>query len=445
MKLRLPAAAAALIAVVALSGCADDLYSDAGAQQDGIGPAVLTAKICEIGSYSGGICSGSTGFGSATSYQTLVAYQVPAAVQPPDALSSTTDAATPRVLHYARSQSYSDSLQAVRPAADGYKWVGYLSDVIDFAAGIQLAYTETVTAPLDLPQGADGTPYRGPFKWLTINGFRTVSVASPADRAVDCVAEAGSCWSWGTIGGSTPTALPALKSLDTSDFALTAPAAQTVQAGNSIAIPFGWQMAGNTPTSPFAMTAQSDVPGASASPADPSLNPAANSTGSEPVNLVVPATAPAGDYTLTLKGALPNGQARTASVPVHVTPAPFVVADRVAPTLHLAGLHGQRLANAIKKGVGLDLRCSEACSLAVTLLLDGKVAKQLHIAASKQVKIGGKTFKLAAAGTKKVHVPLTKKARKHLRKAKSLKLVVSVAGKDSAGNATAAKKTLKLR
>jgi hypothetical protein len=445
MKLRLPAAAAALIAVAALSGCSDDLYSDTGAQQDGIGPAVLTAKICEFGGYSGGLCSGSVSFGTATTYQSLVAYQIPAGVEPPEALSSATDATTPRLLHYARTQSYADSLQAVRPAADGYKWVGYVSGNIDIPVASQPAVTETVAAPFSLPRGSDGAPFKGPFKWLTINGFRSVTTGAPADRAVDCVAEAGSCWSWGTIGGATPTVLPALKSLDTSDFALTAPVPQTVQAGSSAAVPFGWQMAGATPASPFAMTAQSDIPGATVTPAESSLNPAADSTGSEPVNVAVPASAAPGDYTLTLTGALPSGQSRTASVPVHVTPAPVVVADRVAPTLHLAGLHGQRLANAIKKGVGLNLSCSEACTLSVSLLMDRKAAKTLNIAAKKQIKIGGKTFKLAAAGKKKVHVRFTKKAAKRLRKAKSLKLFVSVAGKDAAGNATVAKKTLKLR
>jgi hypothetical protein len=72
-------------------------------------------------------------------------------------------------------------------------------------------------------------------------------------------------------------------------------------------------------------------------------------------------------------------------------------------------------------------------------MLDSKTAKTLRL--SKVVTIGKASSSLATAGTKKVVVKLTKKAKKALKKARKVVLTVKTTAKDKAGNsATKTKK-----
>ena len=136
----------------------------------------------------------------------------------------------------------------------------------------------------------------------------------------------------------------------------------------------------------------------------------------------------------------------TTSVPPIPLPPLLVpsAADSTPPSLTIAGVGKQKLADALKKGVAVDLGCSEACTDTVTLLLDLKTAHALHLAASKTVKVGSKSFSLSTAGHGKVRVPFSSKAKKRLKRARKATVTVQVAGRDKSGNKATKTKRLAL-
>jgi hypothetical protein len=99
------------------------------------------------------------------------------------------------------------------------------------------------------------------------------------------------------------------------------------------------------------------------------------------------------------------------------------------PTLNLGGKSAFKLSAALKRGVKLTLRTSEAGRATVKALVDRKTAKRLKVkrvvaTASKRVHSGRNTVKLV----------FTKKARKRLKHAKRVKLAIRATIRSVEGN-----------
>lgn len=116
--------------------------------------------------------------------------------------------------------------------------------------------------------------------------------------------------------------------------------------------------------------------------------------------------------------------------------------DTAAPGLS-ATVPKLKLSVLLKKGLRASANCSEACTVKAQLQIDAKTAKKLKLG-RKATAIG----KGKAMGLGKVTVPvkLTKKAKKRLRRARSLKATLVVTATDAAGNKSApVKKKLSLK
>jgi hypothetical protein len=90
------------------------------------------------------------------------------------------------------------------------------------------------------------------------------------------------------------------------------------------------------------------------------------------------------------------------------------------------------------------LGCSEACRLDVTLLLNGRTAHSLRLALAP-VKVGRGAGRLLSAGTKRVPVKLTRKARKAMARLKKVKLSVRIVATDAGGHKTTVKRAVSMR
>jgi hypothetical protein len=93
----------------------------------------------------------------------------------------------------------------------------------------------------------------------------------------------------------------------------------------------------------------------------------------------------------------------------------------------------------LAKGLAIIASCSEPCTLRLQLVVDKKTAKKLKL--GKKATVVG-TLTRSVSGTAKLKVKLTGKAKKRLKKAKTVKLTVKAVATDAAGNA--ATKTAKL-
>jgi hypothetical protein len=105
------------------------------------------------------------------------------------------------------------------------------------------------------------------------------------------------------------------------------------------------------------------------------------------------------------------------------------------PNLNLGGKSAFKLSTALKRGVKLTLRTSEAGRATVKALVDRKTARRLKI------KKNAKGPVVVAAATKRVHsgrntvkLVFTKKARKRLKHAKRVKLAIRATIRSVEGN-----------
>jgi len=91
-----------------------------------------------------------------------------------------------------------------------------------------------------------------------------------------------------------------------------------------------------------------------------------------------------------------------------------------------------RLGDLLKKGLRASATCSEACSVQAQLQIDARTAKKLKLG-KKTTTIGtGKA--ISPGGKVTVPVKLTSKAKKQLKKLRSLKATLVVTATDTAGN-----------
>ncbi len=97
----------------------------------------------------------------------------------------------------------------------------------------------------------------------------------------------------------------------------------------------------------------------------------------------------------------------------------------------------------IGKGVRVTVKCPGACSFTVSVVLSAKTARSYGLG-RKSITVGTVRGALLKAGSKKVTVKLSRKARAKLRHAKKVAATLKVSVKDAAGKRTAKSKSVKL-
>jgi hypothetical protein len=114
--------------------------------------------------------------------------------------------------------------------------------------------------------------------------------------------------------------------------------------------------------------------------------------------------------------------------------------DTTAPVAALASARGQKLKQALAKGLQLTLSSNEAGNATVTVSVDAKTARKLHI--KREV---GRASAAVRAGKLELTVKLAAKARKAFKKLRKVKLTVHAVVTDAAGNAAPLTTTVTLK
>jgi hypothetical protein len=320
--------------------------------------------------------------------------------------------------------------------------VGYISGEFAYDSTTPGAQSHRLyLAPeFSLPRGADGSPYQGPFSWQHLVGFRTNSTGQNPAAPVNCGSSLMDTSTDPLTGCADAPALASVGdhfSQPTRDLGiLSGPAAGSSQ-GNTAAVPFTAKYAGaSSADANFTLSASTTVPGASATPSQPSLLPPADS--STPVNVAVnvPKATPPGTYRVTLTAGLANGQTRSNT-------RELVVSDKTAPAAKFSVVSGQSVRSVLKHGLLLRVRLSEP----------GKVTDELFVSRgflARSVRVARKTTPFARAGRKTVRLKLIRKARKRSSAARLLsprKVTFSLraVAKDKAGNHKTTRKRIRLK
>jgi hypothetical protein len=321
-----------------LSGCVVIRSQDAS-QLDTIGKVRLSTTLCASQQGMSGTPAECQNRGNAnqnasndsasTESQLLIAYRVPAGTSGPSTFTNTATApdGTTASLTFSRSASYEDELDEVLPPGQGFEWIGYLSRPFKYSSSAgdwedqTVAQQVTVQPEFTLPAGPDGAPFKGPFAYRVIVGWRrsdTTQGASPgrtSSRPVDCTADP-------TMGGSdtqcadapAKATIPTNLELATRDAGIVGGPPITASHGTTARVPFSFRFAGALPAqSPltFSLRASTTVPGATATASRSSVTVTGDSSTDVDVTVGVGDRVAPGDYAVTLTATLPNGQQRT--------------------------------------------------------------------------------------------------------------------------------------
>jgi hypothetical protein len=116
-------------------------------------------------------------------------------------------------------------------------------------------------------------------------------------------------------------------------------------------------------------------------------------------------------------------------------------ADVTPPSASLKAAK-QKLKAVLAKGLAVTAACSEPCTLKLQLVVDKKTAKKLKL--GKKATVVG-TLTRTVSGSVKLKVKLTGKAKKRLKRAKSVKLAIKAVATDAAGNVAAKAATVTVK
>lgn len=119
---------------------------------------------------------------------------------------------------------------------------------------------------------------------------------------------------------------------------------------------------------------------------------------------------------------------------------PVPVKDTTPPALTVAQPARARLAKLLRSGAAIGVACSEACTATVRLRLSKRVAKRLGV----PTVLGAAEASVSPEGRRTVRVRLSRRARRRLRRVRTLTLQVVVSARDAAGNTSSAKRALKV-
>jgi hypothetical protein len=291
------------------TACASDTLSDNG----GYNPADPDCQGSGHGGNSGAEAADGT-------YQLLLAYRIPESAIPSESIASSVPSGA-NTITFSRDAGYSAALQAGVPAASGEKWVGYRSGVVNYStAGNQYF---SVTPTFDLGRGSDGAPFNGPFGYRVVVGSRLVDGSHLSSRPIACGSPITSAnVSDQTVCVDDPDASSLATDLQqpTQDLGiLDAPGPQTFRQGNIARVDFDAEYASSARSRNFDVTASTDLPGASANPSAPTLNPQPGPN-PEQVLFRIPVRTEPGSYDVTLTASAPDGETRSSTHKIVVEP-----------------------------------------------------------------------------------------------------------------------------
>ncbi len=312
----------AVVAIaIAMSGCVL-IESQTSTQLNGVGSVQITTR-------AGADANAGTA-------QLLLAYRIPSTSAAPSSIA-TTATSSGSGFTFSLSPSFTSELQSKSAPPTGQQWVGYLSPAVTFPIAHN---TYTVAPQFTLQQGSDGSAFQGPFTYRTVVGYRIVDMTYQASRLVSCaspITDDTGDTTCATDPNSTSTIATNLPQPTEDLGLLDAPGTQSVIQGNVARVKFQADYAGDgNPAPTFDLSASTDIPGATALPSAPSLTPG---DGDNQLRVIVraPVNTPYGHYGVTLTASLPNGETRSSTHDVLVTPT-TVRCGAQAPTV--AGTRG---------------------------------------------------------------------------------------------------------
>src|ERR1035437_3739500 len=173
-------AAAALLLVFALAGCAQFIAAPFGFQTDVIGNVAVSENFCSDGfgnvtpqgtNNAAAECNASPHSvtlptGASSTGQMLVGLLVPVGSTPPNTFTANLSPAGTTV-NFTSSPEYATQLATLQGTPTGQMWVGYISDVITEAGNVDPnangPQAVTFDAVFGLPPQVNGQPFVGPF------------------------------------------------------------------------------------------------------------------------------------------------------------------------------------------------------------------------------------------------------------------------------------------
>ena len=124
------------------------------------------------------------------------------------------------------------------------------------------------------------------------------------------------------------------------------------------------------------------------------------------------------------------------------SPTPAPAADTAAPVVSAAAT-APKLAALVKSGFPVKVGCSEGCSVTIIATVDKATAKKLKL--GKQLEVARVTRKLAEGAVTTLPVQLSAKAKKAIKKLKSVKIKLTIVAVDAAGNRKESTKSVTVR
>ena len=131
------------------------------------------------------------------------------------------------------------------------------------------------------------------------------------------------------------------------------------------------------------------------------------------------------------------------------TPTPTPPPDTTAPSVNSRIARGQTARSILKKGLLLNIRCSEACRHVTQVFVSKQQARKLLIkrTAKRRVLVGKKTVLLQAGVARNIRVKLNQQARRAIKRMKrkhvrTLKLTIATSATDGSKNTRRSSTTL---
>ena len=401
-------AVAVVVGAIVLSGCVV-IQSESATQSNVIGSSITIATtICASNAAAAAPCNSG---GNANAYpvanttspgQLLVGYRIPVGVTAPATITTTVPSTDgdgnpiTATLTLTQNAAYAAGLTSILPPPAGTAWVGYLSEVENYAtsSGPQAA---TFSPTFTLPAG-----FASPFTWRTVVGFRSYYF-SHQGLDVSCPGAVGSTGTQTPVPGQTSTCVDypdpgtanTSNSMPVADLSITPPATPTVAAGGSVSMNFAALFSGGVAAaSPFANVVTTTIPGVTPAATPASFAPAASSQTNLGVSFAVPAATAPGTYDVTLTSTV-DGISRATTGHVTVTLPKAEASAAAAAKLTLA-VKKTTLKAARKTGVSLTVTLSKKSAVSLVAIQ----AKPKVSVTVKKTLLKGKKTTLIVKSTK---------------------------------------------
>jgi hypothetical protein len=365
--------------------------------------------------------------------QTFIGIAVPKGTTAPATITAIADPPSAPPLVFRRNQSAAEALGRLEAEGGQPPWppagseiIGYMSDVLPNQEGENVEWT--IDPEFGLPVPADGGPYGGAFLVALASGNRNTDGNSPADieRPAYCPigAEESQREECRILKG-------ARQELRVTDLRVKAEgAAPSVAGGQEATVPFKLDVGTTALTTPaFAVSATTNLPGATATVSDPlyrpdlPTDPSRRTSTLRSVKVNIPADAIPGTYsvTLTAKTAAGASVSQTGAFTVSAAPASALLKKASAKL-------GKLTLNKARGTASLEVQVSGAGTLTAS---GRKIVKAVR--------------KATAATKLKLTIRAKGKAKKKLNRTGKATVKATVAFQPSAGSAVVSTRSLTLK